>query len=70
MCTSIKVEDGLKGGGSFKSWKHRLQMGLDKNDLLDHVIVGAPEAKDVDQKVKLNKKNLLPQERFSRYRGI
>ncbi len=40
MSTNIRVEDKPEGDGSFRSWKHMLQMVLDENDLLDHVPKG------------------------------
>ena len=40
MSTNIRVEVKSEGGGSFRSWKHMLQMVLDENDLLDHVPKG------------------------------
>jgi hypothetical protein len=46
MATCMRVEDRLEGSGNFRSWKHRLQMILDENDLLEHVTVGIPEPKE------------------------
>jgi hypothetical protein len=43
MTTNMRVEDRLEGSINFRSWKHRLQMILDENDLLEHVTVGIPE---------------------------
>ncbi len=34
MTTNIRVEDKPEGGGSFRSWKHMLQMVLDEKDPL------------------------------------
>jgi hypothetical protein len=56
MATSMRVEDRLEGSRKFRSWKHRLQMILDKNDLLEHVIVGVPKPDEEEHKTK-NKKN-------------
>ena len=56
MTTNIRVEDRLEGSRNFISWKHRLQMILDKNDLLEHVTVGVPEPYEEEQKAK-HKKN-------------
>jgi hypothetical protein len=56
MATGMRVEDRLEGSRNFRSWKHRLQMILDKNDLLEHVTVGVPEPKEEEQKTK-HKKN-------------
>jgi hypothetical protein len=56
MATGMRVEDRLEGYGNFRSWKHRLQMILDENDLLEHVTVGIPELEEEEQKTK-HKKN-------------
>jgi hypothetical protein len=56
MLTSMRVEDMLEGSINFISWKHRLQMILVENDLLEHVTVGVLEPKEEDQKTK-HKKN-------------
>ena len=55
MATSMRVEDRLEGSGNFGSWKHRLQMILDENDLLEHVIVGVPEPKEEEQKTSIRR---------------
>jgi hypothetical protein len=56
MATGMRVEDRLKGSRNFRSWKHRLQMILDENDLLEHVTMGVPEPDEEEQKTK-HKKN-------------
>jgi hypothetical protein len=56
MATSMMVEDRLEGSRNFRSWKHRLQMILDENDLLEHVVVGVLKPEEEDQKTK-HKKN-------------
>jgi hypothetical protein len=56
MATDMRVEDMLEGSRNFRSWKHRLQMILDENDLLEHVIVGVLELDEEEQKTK-HKKN-------------
>jgi hypothetical protein len=56
MATSMRVEDMLEGSRNFRSWKHRLQMILDENDLLEHVTMGVPEPDEEEQKTK-HKKN-------------
>jgi hypothetical protein len=56
MATSMRVEDKLEGSRNFIYWKHRLQMILDENDLLEHVTVGVPEPDEEEQKTK-HKKN-------------
>ena len=56
MATNMRVEDRLEGYGNFRSWKHRLQMILDKNDVLENVTVGVPEL-DEEEKNTKHKKN-------------
>jgi hypothetical protein len=56
MATSMRVEDRLEGYGNFRSWKHRLQMILYENYLLEHVTVGVPEPEEEEQNTK-HKKN-------------
>jgi hypothetical protein len=56
MATNMRVEDRLEGSRNFISWKHRLQMILVENDLLEHVTVGVLEPEEEDQKTK-HKKN-------------
>jgi hypothetical protein len=56
MATSMKVEDRLEGSRNFRSWKHRLKMILDENDLQEHVTMGVPKPDEEEQKTK-HKKN-------------
>jgi hypothetical protein len=56
MATSMRVEDRLEGSRNFRYWKHRLQMILDENDLLEHVTVGVPEPDEAEKNIK-HKKN-------------
>jgi hypothetical protein len=56
MATNMRVEDRLEGSRNFRSLKHRLQMILDENDLLEHVTVGVPKPDEEEQKTK-HKKN-------------
>jgi hypothetical protein len=56
MATNMSVEDMLEGSGNFRSGKHRLQMILDENDLLEHVTVGVLEPEEEEQRTK-HKKN-------------
>jgi hypothetical protein len=56
MATTMRVEDRLEGFGNFRSWKHRLQMILDENDLLEHVTMDVPEPEEEEKKTK-HKKN-------------
>jgi hypothetical protein len=63
MATSMRVEDRLEGSRNFRSWKHRLQMILDENDVLEHVTVGVPEPDEEEQKTK-HKKNEKKEKRI------
>jgi hypothetical protein len=37
MITSMRVEDRLDGADNFRSWKHKILLILEENELLDHV---------------------------------
>jgi hypothetical protein len=56
MATSMRVEDGLEGSRNVISWKNRLQIILNENDLLEHVTIGVPEPYEAKKKTK-HKKN-------------
>jgi hypothetical protein len=58
MTTSMRVENRLEGSRKFISWKHRLQMILDENDILEHVTVGVldPDEEEENTKHKKNEK--------------
>jgi hypothetical protein len=62
----MRVEYSLEGSRNFRSWKHRLQMILDENDLLQHVTMGVPEPNEEEQKTK-HKKNENKAKRFVSY---
>jgi hypothetical protein len=66
MATSMRVEDRLEGYRNFRSWKHRLQMIIDENDLLEHVKVGVPEPDEEEKKSK-HKKNEKKEKRIVSY---
>jgi hypothetical protein len=70
MATSMRVEDRLEGSRNFISWKHRLQMILDENDLLEHVTVGVLEPEEEDQKTKHRKREKKASSTCGRGRGI
>jgi hypothetical protein len=55
MSTSMRVEDRLDGADNFRSWKHRIQLSLEENELLDHVKKMLPELKDEEAKAKFKK---------------
>jgi hypothetical protein len=63
MAIIVRVEDRLEGSRNFRSWKHRLQMILNENDLLEHVTVGVPEPDEAEQKTK-HKKNEKKEKRI------
>jgi hypothetical protein len=56
MAIGMRVEDRLEGSGNFISWKHRLHMILNENDLLEYVTVGVPELEEEEKNTK-HKKN-------------
>jgi hypothetical protein len=55
MSTSMGVEDRLDGADNFISWKHRIQLILEENELLDQVKKMLPEPKDEEAKAKFKK---------------
>ena len=55
MSTNMRVEDRLDGAANFKSWKHRIQLILEENELLDHVKKMLPEPEDEKAKAKFKK---------------
>jgi hypothetical protein len=55
MLTNMRVEDGLYGAYNFRSWKHRIQMILEENELLDHVKEMLQEPEDEEAKAKFKK---------------
>jgi hypothetical protein len=66
MATNMRVEDMMEGSRNFRSWKHRLHMILDVNDILEHVMVGVPEPDEEEQKTK-HKKNAKKTKRIVSY---
>jgi hypothetical protein len=56
MITSMRVEDRLDGVDNFISWKHRILLILEENELLDHVkqVLLEPEEEDAKTKYKKN----------------
>jgi hypothetical protein len=55
MSASMRVEDRLDGVDNFRSWKHRIQLILEENELFDHVKKMLPEPKDEEAKAKFKK---------------
>jgi hypothetical protein len=55
MSTSMRVEDRLDGADNFRSWKHRVLLILEENELLDHVKQVLPEPEDEEAKAKFRK---------------
>jgi hypothetical protein len=55
MSTSMKVEDRLNGADNFRSWKHRVLLVLEENELLDHVKQVLPKPEDEEAKAKFRK---------------
>jgi hypothetical protein len=63
MSTSMRVEDRLDGADNFRSWKHRIQLILEENELLDHVkkmlLEPGDEAKAKFKKNEVKAKRIL-----------
>jgi hypothetical protein len=55
MSTSMRVEDRLDGADNFRSWKHRVLLILEENELLDHIKQMLPEPEEEDAKAKFRK---------------
>jgi hypothetical protein len=55
MLTNMRVEDILDGENKFRSWKHKLLLILEENELSDHVKQVLPKPEDEDAKAKLKK---------------
>jgi hypothetical protein len=55
MSTSMRVEDRLDGADNFRSWKHKIQLILEENELLDHVKKMLPKPEDKEAKAKFKK---------------
>ena len=55
MSTSMRFEDRLDGANNFGSWKDRIQLILEENELLDHVKKMLPEPEDEEAKAKFKK---------------
>ena len=51
----MRVEDRLNGVDNFRSWKHKVLLILEENELLDHVKQVLPEPEDVEAKAKFGK---------------
>ena len=45
----------MDGADNFKSWKHKIQLILGENELLDHVKKMLPEPEDEEAKAKFKK---------------
>ena len=55
MSTIMRVEDRLNGADNFRSWKHRVLLILEENELLDHIKQELPEPEDEEAKSKFKK---------------
>jgi hypothetical protein len=51
----MRVEDRLDGEDNFRSWKHKIQLNLEENELLDHVKRMLLEPEDEEAKANFNK---------------
>jgi hypothetical protein len=55
MSTNMRVEDRLDGEDNFRSWKHKVHLILEENELLDHIKQILPEPEEEDPKAKFRK---------------
>jgi hypothetical protein len=55
MISNMRVEDRLDGANNFISWKHRVLLILEENELLDHVKQVLPEPKQEEAKAEFRK---------------
>ena len=55
MVNGVKVEDRLDGASNFNSWKPRVLIALEENDLLDFVENDMPEASNDTKKIQWKK---------------
>jgi hypothetical protein len=54
----MRVENILDGTGNFRSWKHRVLLILEENELLDHVNQVLPKQEEEEAKEKFKKKEV------------
>jgi hypothetical protein len=55
MSSNMRIEDRLNGVDNFIYWKHRIQLILEENELLDHVKKMLPKPEDEEAKEKFKK---------------
>jgi hypothetical protein len=55
MSMNMRVEDRLDGADNFRSWKHKVLLILEENDLLDYVMKTLPELENEEAKAKFRK---------------
>jgi len=63
MVVGLRVEDRLEGISNFRSWKSRMLMLLNEQDLKDHVLKDISEPEAAKDKTK-HKKNEVVAMRF------
>ena len=54
----MRVEDRLDGADNFKSWKHKVLLILEENELLDHIKQMLPKPEEEDAKENFIKKEV------------
>jgi hypothetical protein len=55
MVPSLRVEDRLDGATNFRSWKTRILLVLEENELQNHVKEVIPEPEGAEEKAKYKK---------------
>jgi hypothetical protein len=66
MITNLRVEDSLDGTNIFRSWKHRILLILEDNELLDHVKQVLPEPEEEEAKAKYKKNEIEAKAKYKR----
>ena len=64
MITIMRVEDRLDGADNFISWKHRVLLILEENELLDHVKQVLPKPEEEEDAKTMFRKNEVKAKRI------
>ena len=58
MYSNLRVEDKLEGANNFRSWKHRILLILEENDLISYAKEDIQEPEEEEAKTRY-KKNII-----------
>jgi hypothetical protein len=64
MTSSTKLDEKLEGADNFRTWKYRVMLILEENDLQDFIKEEVPEPEEDVAKAK-HKKNLVKAKRIN-----